>query len=192
MSMLELVQYHGYPISHEFITTEDGYILDLYRINGPRLDQSSTNSGSNKEKQPILLIHGLLQSSLRFILPGPEPSLSKSIAYQLADSGDFDVYLINMRGNIFSRDHESKDPDSSLDYWDFSFEEMGEYDIPAAIQHILAQSKEEGSNFKSLPIVGFSQGTTAILYGMSDQSKARDIYREKVDLAVLLGPAVFL
>jgi len=34
MSMIELVTYHGYPIKHFFLETEDGYILDLYRIPG--------------------------------------------------------------------------------------------------------------------------------------------------------------
>lgn len=34
MSMIELVTYHGYPIKHYFLETNDGYILDLYRIPG--------------------------------------------------------------------------------------------------------------------------------------------------------------
>jgi hypothetical protein len=36
MSMVEMVQHHGYPVMHYFVTTEDGYILDIYRILGPK------------------------------------------------------------------------------------------------------------------------------------------------------------
>ena len=36
MSMIEIVRHHGYPIEHEFVETEDGYLLDVYRIKGPR------------------------------------------------------------------------------------------------------------------------------------------------------------
>ena len=39
--------------------------------------------------------------------------------------------------------------------------------------------------------MSYSQGTTSLLYGMSDQSSAANLYSEKVNIAVLLGPAVF-
>ena len=36
MSMLEIVKHHGYPIEHQYVETEDGYFLDVYRVRGPR------------------------------------------------------------------------------------------------------------------------------------------------------------
>lgn len=46
-----------------------------------------------------------------------------SPAYLLADTNLFDVWLINFRGNYYSRDHSFLDPDTDAMFWDFSFEE---------------------------------------------------------------------
>ena len=40
-------------------------------------------------------------------------------------------------------------------YWDFSFQEMAQYDLPAMIDHILARSEH-----KQIHYVGYSQSTT--------------------------------
>ena len=112
------------------------------------------------------MIHGILQSSFRFILNGPEPEISKSLAYQLADTEEYDVWLLNNRGNYFSREHSFLDADSSLEFWDFSFEEFGEKDIPAAIEFILSKS-----NYTQIALICYSQGTTAALFGISTESK---------------------
>lgn len=42
-----------------------------------------------------------------------------------------------MRGNVFSREHSFLDADTSKEFWDFSFEEFGDIDIPTAIEFIL-------------------------------------------------------
>lgn len=60
-------------------------------------------------------------------------SPSQSPCFKLADLG-YDVWLGNTRGNKYSRDHMSLDPDAPKDedaFWNISFEEMGYYDIPA-------------------------------------------------------------
>lgn len=44
------------------------------------------------------------------------------------------------------------DPDSSEEFWDFSFEEFGEKDIPATIDYVLNNT----NNFKNLTIIGYS------------------------------------
>lgn len=78
------------------------------------------------------MLHGILQSSFRFVLNGP----SKSIAYLFADTDKYDVYMLNFRGNVFSKNHKYLDSSSSVDFWDFTFEEFGEKDIPAVVKHI--------------------------------------------------------
>ena len=105
----------------------------------------------------------------------------------MADSGDYDVFLINHRGNIFSRGHTDLDPDSSTNFWDFSFEEFGEKDLPAAVKHILTEKKDH----EKLSLVGFSQGTTTIMYALSPESKSSAYLYEHVSSATLLAPAVF-
>ena len=90
------------------------------------------------------MVHGILQSSFRFVLNGPE----KSLAYIFADTDEYDIYMINLRGNVFSKNHKSLDSSSSIEFWDFTFEEFGEYDIPAVISHI--------SKGQKVPIIAYS------------------------------------
>ena len=52
-------------------------------------------------------------------------------AFQLARNG-YDVWLSNSRGSKYGRVHTELDPDSINDqknFWEFSFVEMGEYDL---------------------------------------------------------------
>lgn len=46
----------------------------------------------------------------------------KALGYLLADAG-FDVWLLNSRGNSYSKEHV-KYTDSMSEYWDYSFHEM--------------------------------------------------------------------
>ena len=62
-------------------------------------------------------------------------------AFVAARAG-YDVWLGNSRGNTFSRRHVKFDPDNNgKKFWDFSFYEMGKYDLPAVIEKI---QKETG------------------------------------------------
>lgn len=51
-----------------------------------------------------------------FINRGPE----QSIGLMLADAG-WDVWLTNNRGNRFSRNHTTLDPDKDVKFWDFRY-----------------------------------------------------------------------
>jgi lysosomal acid lipase/cholesteryl ester hydrolase len=55
---------------------------------------------------------------------------NQSLPFVLADSG-FDVWLGNVRGNHYSRAHESLSPDHHQ-YWSFSFDHMIQHDLPGA------------------------------------------------------------
>lgn len=51
--------------------------------------------------------------------------------YLLADEC-YDVWLGNARGNTYSRRHVIFDPDQDKEaFWSFSWNEMGQYDLPA-------------------------------------------------------------
>ncbi len=81
----------------------------------------------------------------------------------MSDTNIYDVWLINFRGNSYSREHAWLDADSDESYWNFSFEEFGEYDLKASIQFIQNQRNDN----KKLTLIGYSLGTTAIMYAMS-------------------------
>ena len=48
----------------------------------------------------------------------------------------YDVWLGNVRGNIYSLNHTTLTPDSHQ-FWDFSFQEMAEIDLPAMVDKVL-------------------------------------------------------
>lgn len=58
----ELIKAYGYPSEVHEIVTEDGYILEVHRI-------------ANPGRQPVLLFHGMLDSSATWVMIGPKHSL---------------------------------------------------------------------------------------------------------------------
>lgn len=98
----------------------------------------------------------------------------------LADAG-YDVWLANARGTEPSRAHIEWDPNGSKrkEYWSFSWHEIGAYDLPAIIDHILTISKQ-----KQLSYVGHSQGTTSFLV----LGSTRPEYNQKLMNVHLMAP----
>ena len=54
---------------------------------------------------------------------------------QLADRG-YDVWMGNSRGTEFSQGHTELSADKDAKYWDFTWADMGKYDVPAMIDEI--------------------------------------------------------
>ena len=50
---------------------------------------------------------------------------------------------MNARGNYYSRDHLWMNPDTETEYWDFSFEEIAEYDLKAVIEFVQKERKSD-------------------------------------------------
>lgn len=42
----------------------------------------------------------------------------------------------NNRGNVYSRGHETLDPQHDKEFYQYSFFEMGVYDLPAMVDYI--------------------------------------------------------
>ena len=88
---------------------------------------------SIEPRPAVMLQHGILASSETFVLNGKE-----SAAFKFASAG-YDVWLGNSRGTLYSRSHEylnPDDPEDSQAFFDFSFAEMAQYDVPAQINMI--------------------------------------------------------
>ncbi|XP_012135889.2 lipase 3 [Megachile rotundata] len=161
----------GYEAETHKVTTEDGYILQLHRITGR---QNRTTSGT---KPAVLMLHGLLDCSATWVLSDP----SRSLAFMLSDWG-YDVWLGNVRGNRYSRKHVSMNVLDD-DFWKFSWHEMGIYDLPAMIDYILKETKQE-----KIFYVGHSQGGTSFFVMASERPE----YQKKLIATFALAPAVIL
>ncbi|XP_072401021.1 lipase 3-like [Diabrotica undecimpunctata] len=166
MEQINTVNSFGYPIETHQIETEDNYILTAFRIPHGRNATISSNL-------PILLNHGMLGSADNYIWLGPQ----RSLAYILADKG-YDVWLMNSRGTSYSRTHKKLNS-TQKEFWDFSFHEIGIYDTPAIIDHILNATDQS-----KIFYVGHSQGCTTIFV----MGSKRPEYNGKIKLAVALAP----
>lgn len=103
-------------------------------------------------------------------------------AYILADEG-YDVWMGNARGNIYSRNHTSFNPDTDEGFWLFSWHQIGVIDLPTIIDYVLEQTGAE-----SLYYSGHSQGTTAF-YVMTASLPE---YNDKIKAHVSLAPIGFM
>ncbi|XP_026725377.1 lipase 3-like [Trichoplusia ni] len=171
-----LIAKYGYPIEIHHVTTSDGYILEMHRIPHGR-DEHNTRDPS---KPIAFIMHGLLSSSADFIVKGP----GNALAYVLAEAG-YDVWLGNARGNFYSRNHLSLNPSSTFNqnFWKFSWDEIGNFDLPAFIDYIL-----ETTGQSKLHYIGHSQGGTTFLV----LNSLRPEYNEKFISFQGLAPASFM
>jgi len=135
-----LCKYNGYKSETFHVNTQDGYVLAVHRIPPTKKHVSGGNP-------VIFLQHGLLDSSSTWVVNG-----NKSLGFMLADAG-YDVFMGNVRGNKYSRWHihlTNNDPK----FWDFSFDQMAEHDLPTMINLALRKT-----NQTDLFYLGHSQGS---------------------------------
>ncbi|CAL7948812.1 unnamed protein product [Xylocopa violacea] len=198
MTTPELINAHGYRSETHNIWTEDGYCLDVHRVLSPKSDENldcdmnknSTQSLNDKKTIeylsndvmqkgpiPVLIHHGLLSSSADWVLLGPK----KALAYILCDN-NYDVWLGNARGNAYSKKHKQYTT-KDKEFWDFSWHEVGYYDVPATIDYILSHT-----GHTELYYVGYSQGTTAFYVMASERCE----YNRKIKGMISLAPIAFL
>ncbi|XP_050675856.1 lipase 3-like [Leptidea sinapis] len=165
INFTELASLYGLKANEYNVTTEDGYILGLFHI-----------PGSNHSR-PVLLIHGIDLSSDCYLIRG-----DNSLGITLARRG-FDLWFANLRGNIYSRRNIYLNPDTDPEFWNFSFNENGIYDLPAIIDIVMNKTKAPKLN-----VIGHSQGNT----GMLVLGAKRPEYNEKINKLIYLAPVSYL
>ena len=169
-----MIRTKGYPCEEHKVITKDGYILGIFRISHGRNASSSSTPG-----RPVLLQHGLLDSSTTWVMNFPDQSLG----FMMADAG-YDVWLGNVRGNYYSRAHVKYNPDLDEEFWDFSWADMGRDDLPSMINYIL-----NTTHHTQIGYVGHSQGT---MLALSEFSRLDSTIQNNVSFWAALAPVAHL
>eukprot|EP01083_Nonionella_stella_P086604 240722_1 len=180
---MQFIRKEGFPVEEHFAYTSDGYILRIFRIRHGR-----TNANLDRHKKPrpaMLLIHGLFDSAMGWLVNGG----SESLGFMLADAG-YDVWLGNVRGNTYSRNHTYLPIEATNDllsgeantkFWDYSFVDHCRKDMPAMVNKVLSVTRHDKIGY-----VGFSQGTTTFFGNMGSSQSMHD----KLWGAFIMAPAV--
>lgn len=109
---------------------------------------------------------------------------TKSLPFILANLG-YDVWLGNNRGNKYSRAHLKYNPNKDKEFWNYSFHEMGLYDLPAMIKHIQKTRNSE----EKITYIGHSQGTAQLFAGMT---LLPEFFESRINGFIALGPVTNL
>ncbi|PMD56657.1 alpha/beta-hydrolase [Hyaloscypha bicolor E] len=178
------------------VQTEDGFIITLWHIYNPReftpmspAERAARGPGvftgeppsrpinsSQKPKFPVLMIHGLLQSSGAYCTND-----DNSLAFYLCKAG-YDVWLGNNRCG-FKPEH------TLLSYadprmWAWNIRQMGVMDLPALISRVLSET-----GFEKLGLIAHSQGTTQTFVALAKEQ--RPDLGDKLTVFCALAPAAY-
>lgn len=138
----EFMEKNGYELEENSITTSDGYILSLWHM-----------SPKNPNGKVVFFQHGLADTAWCFFQLG-----SKSLPFLLLNQG-FDVWLGNIRGNVFSSKHLTKDPnDDDSGFYAYTLDDFVNYDLPAMINYVKTRT-----GIKKMSYIAHSQGSTIFL-----------------------------
>lgn len=135
----DFMEAHGYPLEENLVLTDDGYILSVWHL-----------TPKEPNGRVVFLQHGCTDTAWTFFQLG-----DNSLPFILLREG-YDVWLGNVRGNIFSHNHiDPKLSEVQSGFNEHSMDEMVEYDLPAMINMV-----REKTGAKKITYIGHSQGTT--------------------------------
>jgi pimeloyl-ACP methyl ester carboxylesterase len=177
------------------VQTEDGFIIELWHLFNPRTakpvpsgerqlhspdifrtESNGLPADQNLRKYPVLLIHGLLQSSGAYCCTDDD-----SLAFYLAKSG-LDVWLGNNRCGFNPRHTMLEATDPRM--WNWNIRQMGVLDLPALVSRVLHET-----GFEKLALIAHSQGTTQTLVSLAKEQRPE--IGDKISLVCLLAPAAY-
>ncbi|KAI9838588.1 MAG: hypothetical protein M1819_004900 [Sarea resinae] len=194
----------GLDVEEYKVQTEDGFIITLWHVYDPKeytpvpaeqraykapdtfpqghVEHGKASGASGRQhkdgrrKYPVLMIHGLLQSSGAYCTNDDD-----SLAFFLCKSG-YDVWLGNNRCG-FTPEHsmlQYKDPRM----WAWNIRQMGVMDLPALVSRVLSET-----GFEKLGLICHSQGTTETFVALAKEQ--RPDLGQKISVFCALAPAAY-
>ncbi|XP_015112569.1 lipase 1 [Diachasma alloeum] len=164
LDFFALTKKAGYEAEWHNVTTEDGYIVSIFRV---------PPKNNNTQKGPFYLQAALGGTADLWVLFG----YGRSLVYSLSDAG-YDVWVGNLRGTYYSRGHTNLSARVDREYWDFSLDEFALQDLPAMFDYIIETTRQS-----QLSYVGHSLGSTVILMLLSDKPE----YNDKLSVVIHFG-----
>jgi pimeloyl-ACP methyl ester carboxylesterase len=122
-----------------------------------------------------LVIHGISSSADTFAIT------RDSIIVFLLSQG-YEVWAANSRGTKYSCTHEQLS-NKSKEYWDFSFQEMAEFDVPSFYSAVL-----DITSVETLTLIAHSQGATQSFAALSMYPDLQS----KTARFIALAPVLFM
>ncbi|KZF23683.1 alpha/beta-hydrolase [Xylona heveae TC161] len=194
----------GLNVEEFQVQTEDGFILQLWHVYDPKeyqpvpdsdrqehgpevFPEGQATQGQKKgasgrqfrdgqRKYPVLLVHGLLQSSGAYCCNDDE-----SLAFYLCKSG-YDVWLGNNRCGFRPQHQMLTYSDPRM--WAWNIRQMGVMDLPALISRVLSET-----GFEKLGLICHSQGTTETFVALAKEQ--RPDLGSKISVFCALAPAAY-
>jgi pimeloyl-ACP methyl ester carboxylesterase len=160
------INYWGYHSEEHRIITGDGHVIVAHRLMKQR--------GNIGGKGPVLVVHGMFQSSGVFVTNEKE-----SLAFQLVEEG-YDVWLGNNRC-VYEQHIKYNSKDS--EYWDWGIEDLAIHDFPSMLNYVLMKSQTN-----QLVYIGHSQGNAQCWIALSKNPELSS----KLKLFISLAPPVFV
>lgn len=177
------------------VKTEDGFLIDLWHVFDPseytgargaatsassrRVFQESKMRLKNpdaKRKAPVLMLHGLLQSSGVFCCSDDE-----SLAFWLCKAG-YDVWLGDNRCGLDPRHEVLQKDDPRM--WCWNLTQMGAFDLSALVDRVLLDT-----GLPKLGLVCHSQGTAQTFVALAKEQRPE--LGGKISVFCALAPAVY-
>ncbi|GAA5922259.1 hypothetical protein JCM1841_001385 [Sporobolomyces salmonicolor] len=165
----------GFDVIEQTVETKDGYLLKMFKVVCLKKRMKIHTDG--RGGFPVLIQHGLFQSCGSFIT-----SEERSLAFWLAEHGEYQVYLGNNRG-VFDMGHswlKRSDPR----FWDYNIKELALYDLPAMVDHV-----RRDTGYDKIAFIGHSQGNATMFCSLA-QGMVPEL-GEKLSLFIALAPAVY-
>jgi pimeloyl-ACP methyl ester carboxylesterase len=132
LSVPDQIRADGLKFESHSVTTTDGYILDLWHVYSDDVEPAINEETG--ERKVAFMQHGLLDIAGTWWFNTPQDS----VAATLAKKG-WSMWLGNNRGTTNSYKHLMYTVDDD-EYWNYSFNEMGKYDLPANLDYVLKET----------------------------------------------------